>query len=83
MRRKPTLEAQAELAAGMEFTKCQQCGCRREALDNLAATLQLTQAREAQALGPKVAVWQTQMRAIRYACLGCDHLLIKRLAKAA
>ena len=77
------VEARAELTAGMALTKCQQCGCMREALDNLAATLQLTQAREAQALGPKVAVWQTQMRAIRYACLGCDHLLIKRLAKAA
>ena len=66
-------KAQAEFEAGIQLTKCQQCGCMREALDNLSAGLRANGEGETQALVEKVVAWSAHMRDIRYACLGCDY----------
>lgn len=60
-----------ELAAGMELTKCQQCGCMQETLDALASCLATDDTDEAQSLARDVAAWRKQMQPIRYPCLGC------------
>jgi len=61
----------SELAAGMQLTKCQQCGCMQETLDALASCLATDDTDEAQSLARDIAAWRKQMQAIRYTCLGC------------
>jgi tetrahydromethanopterin S-methyltransferase subunit A len=63
----------SELAAGMELTKCQQCGCMQETLDALASCLATEHTDEAQALAGEVIAWRAQMQPTRYACLGCTY----------
>ena len=62
-----------ELAAGMELTKCQQCGCMQETLDALASCLATDNTDEAQSLARDIAAWRQQMQPTRYACLGCAY----------
>jgi tetrahydromethanopterin S-methyltransferase subunit A len=64
--------ARAELAAGMDLTKCQQCGCMRETLETVQDS---TSAADPQTLelADQAATWLARMVPIRYACLGCDH----------
>ncbi len=62
-----------EIVAGIALTKCQQCGCMREALDGLAATLPAMGAPEMDALAASVAEWSKQMQPVKYACLGCAY----------
>ncbi|MFN8472758.1 MAG: DUF4346 domain-containing protein [Anaerolineae bacterium] len=45
----------------------------REALDNLAITLEVNQSCEAQTLRKSILAWRAKMHAVRYACLGCDY----------
>jgi tetrahydromethanopterin S-methyltransferase subunit A len=63
----------SELAAGMELTKCQQCGCMQETLDALASCLATEHTDEAQTLAGNVIRWRAQMQPIRYTCLGCAY----------
>ncbi|MDW8343651.1 MAG: DUF4346 domain-containing protein [Verrucomicrobiae bacterium] len=61
----PVEEIRAELAEGMNLPKCQQCGCMGDALQQIRGALP--------DLASDVAVWQTRMKPIKYACLGCAH----------
>lgn len=62
-----------ELAAGVELTKCQQCGCMQETLDALASCLATDDTNEAQSLARDIAAWRQKMQSIRYTCLGCAY----------
>lgn len=62
-----------ELEAGMALPKCQQCGCMRGALDALAQQLPSIAEEDGRLLAEKVATWSVQMKAVRYACLGCEY----------
>ena len=64
---------QQEVEAGIALAKCQQCGCMREALDHLAAQLPTIGTPDTQILAANVTRWSQQMRAVRYACLGCAY----------
>ncbi len=64
---------QNELETGMALPKCQQCGCMRGALDTLLHHLPSLAGEDEQRLAGKVADWSAQMKAVRYACLGCEH----------
>ncbi len=64
---------QKEIVAGMALTKCQQCGCMREALDHLATQLPTISTPETQAFVTQVTEWSTQMHPVKYACLGCEY----------
>jgi len=74
MKNNVAIEAvQAELKAGMQLAKCQQCGCMAGGLETLTQQLQGITEGEAAELAGKVAGWRAQMTPIRYACLGCEH----------
>ena len=63
----------SELVAGMELTKCQQCGCMQETLDALASCLATADTNEAQVLARDIAAWRQKMQPIHYTCLGCAY----------
>jgi tetrahydromethanopterin S-methyltransferase subunit A len=63
----------AEMEEGIPLAKCQQCGCMRETLDNLAAVLPMIDTEFARDLTRKVEEWSKSMQPIQYACLGCAH----------
>ncbi len=62
-----------ELTTAFELTKCQQCGCLRDALDSLDATLPTLGTPETDMLASTVAAWSGRMLPIKYSCLGCDY----------
>lgn len=68
-------QAENELATGMNLLKCQQCGCMKETLDLLTNSIPQVRKTEApvSALIQQAEGWLTQMKPIRYACLGCDY----------
>lgn len=66
-------EAQAALAEGMTLAKCRQCGCMKDTLDNLQASLNPAVDGEIVELHTQAHSWLEQMNPIRYACLGCAH----------
>ncbi|MCG3147704.1 MAG: hypothetical protein PCFJNLEI_01145 [Verrucomicrobiae bacterium] len=61
----PVEKIRAEIAEGMNLPKCQQCGCMKDALTQLATPLP--------AMAGDIAKWQQQMKPIKYACLGCEY----------
>lgn len=61
----PVQKIRAELAEGMNLPKCQQCGCMKDALGQIAGALP--------AGAGEIANWQKQMKPIKYACLGCEY----------
>ncbi len=61
----------AEIEKGIGLAKCQKCGCMRETLDNVAASLSGIEAAEAQPLRDSMAAWNLQLQPTQYACLGC------------
>ncbi len=60
-----------EIEQGIGLTKCQKCGCMREALGNLAALLYEVEAEEGKALRESIPTWKEQLKPVQYACLGC------------
>lgn len=69
-----TLEKiQSELQEGIVLIKCRKCGCMKETLENLRSSLSSLQTAEALALFKNIESWLTQMKPIKYACLGCEH----------
>jgi tetrahydromethanopterin S-methyltransferase subunit A len=64
--------ARAQLQAGMDLTKCRQCGCMRDTLQALHASAAVGDA-EGDELTAQATAWLAQMAPIRYACLGCEH----------
>lgn len=62
-----------ELDTGIKLTKCQQCGCMEDTLQQLAATLSTIGTEDASALAPRITEALTHIRPIQYPCLGCTH----------
>jgi tetrahydromethanopterin S-methyltransferase subunit A len=62
-----------ELDAGIKLTKCQQCGCMEDTLQQLAATLPTIGMDDTSALVQRITEALTHMRPIQYPCLGCAH----------
>jgi tetrahydromethanopterin S-methyltransferase subunit A len=62
-----------ELVTGINLTKCQQCGCMQETLDQLNKSIPILPADSASAFRDGLAVWISRMKPIRYSCLGCEH----------
>jgi tetrahydromethanopterin S-methyltransferase subunit A len=70
---KPIQEIRAELAEGIHLSKCRQCGCMKETLEQLATVLPSLKTNNAEALCGEIGAWRQQMQAIKYSCLGCAH----------
>ncbi len=69
---KPIEKIRAELQAGMDLTKCRQCGCMKETLENIGASLSSIREASAELLN-QIEAWRKQMEPTRYACLGCEY----------
>jgi tetrahydromethanopterin S-methyltransferase subunit A len=63
--------AYTEIEKGIGLSKCRQCGCMREVLDDFAKSLPSIDTDEARALLRSVQAWNAQMKPVQYACLGC------------
>ncbi len=61
-----------EIEAGIALAKCQQCGCMREALDNLSTQLPTIGTPETHDFAVSVGEWLKLMRPAKYTCLGCE-----------
>jgi len=57
----------------MELPKCRKCGCMKESLENLQASLSSLQVSASSDLLASIDHWLEQMEPIKYACLGCDY----------
>lgn len=64
---------QSELLEGTGLAKCRKCGCMKEALENLRASLSSLQSEDSLDLPRTIELWLKQMEPIKYACLGCEH----------
>jgi tetrahydromethanopterin S-methyltransferase subunit A len=64
---------QSELREGMELPKCRKCGCMKESLESLQASLSSLQVEASSELLANVEHWLEEMQPIKYACLGCDY----------
>lgn len=62
----------AEIEKGIGLSKCQQCGCMREVLDDFAQTLPSIDTAAASALQRSLQDWNARMKPVRYPCLGCE-----------
>lgn len=61
----------SELQEGISLTKCRKCGCMKETLENLEATLSANL--EGSNLLESTRNWLSQMEPIQYPCIGCIH----------
>jgi tetrahydromethanopterin S-methyltransferase subunit A len=64
---------QTEIEKGITLTKCQQCGCMRETLDNLSLLLPAIATDNARELLQHVSRWNAQTVPVKYSCLGCAY----------
>ncbi len=62
-----------EIRSGIEMTKCQQCGCMRETLDQIDQVLPQLSEGEGAVFKTRLPDWLVRMKPIRYSCLGCEH----------
>src|SRR5680860_171883 len=62
-----------EIQKGMQLVKCRKCGCMKEILENLQATLPSIEIEECFDLIQNVRSWLKKMQPIEYACLGCKY----------
>ncbi len=62
-----------EIQSGIDLTKCQQCGCMQETLDQIHQALTQLPEGEGSIFGAGLPGWMAKMKPIRYSCLGCDH----------
>ncbi len=62
-----------EILSGIDLSKCQQCGCMRETLDQIHQALPQLPEDEGAVFRTGLPGWLAQMKPIRYSCLGCDH----------
>lgn len=70
---RPIPSIRAELSEGMKLSKCRQCGCMKETLEQLAGVLLALEAEARTPLGAEFEVWRPQMKPLKYSCLGCAH----------
>lgn len=69
----PVDKIQSELREGMGLPKCRTCGCMKESLESLQASLSSLQVEVSPDLLANIEHWLKQMEPVKYACLGCDH----------
>lgn len=69
----PLEKIQSELQEGIGLIKCRKCGCMKETLESLMSSFSSLQTAEALDLLKNIESWLTQMKPIKYACLGCEH----------
>ncbi len=62
-----------EIATGIDLTKCQQCGCMQETLDQINQVIPQLPTEEVAAFQTSMPGWLAKMKPVRYSCLGCDH----------
>ena len=62
-----------EIHTAIVLTKCQQCGCMRETLDQIDLALSQLPAAEVEIFRSSLPHWLKEMKAIQYTCLGCEH----------
>ncbi len=62
-----------EIATGIELTKCQQCGCMQETLDQINQVIPQLPSESVTAFRTGMPGWLVKMKPVRYSCLGCDH----------
>lgn len=63
----------SELQEGMPLAKCRKCGCMKETLENLEATLSENLTDTSSDLFRNTQRWLNQMEPIQYSCIGCAH----------
>ena len=63
----------SEIEEGMRLPKCKKCGCMKETLENLTASLSSNESRDFSNLLQNVESWLKEMNPIEYTCLGCKH----------
>lgn len=61
----------SELQKGMKLAKCRKCGCMKEALEDLEASISSSEGFSESAHG--IENWLSQMKPIKYTCLGCEY----------
>lgn len=62
-----------EIESGMKLDKCRKCGCMKDVLTELQASLPLIKSREASGLIGAVEARLREPKPIEYACLGCKY----------
>jgi tetrahydromethanopterin S-methyltransferase subunit A len=62
-----------ELVTGINLTKCQQCGCMSETLEQIGKSLLILPEEQVREFRVGMAGWVEKMKAVRYSCLGCEH----------
>ncbi len=62
-----------ELRAGIDLTKCQQCGCMNETLEQIGKSLPDLPEEKTTEFRNGLPGWVEKMKSIRYSCLGCEH----------
>lgn len=62
-----------ELEQGMSLGKCRKCGCMRDLLETLEASLPDLERADAPQLLERVKFWIGRLQKIEYSCLGCEH----------
>ncbi len=62
-----------ELRAGIDLTKCQQCGCMEETLEQIGKSLPSLPEERTTEFRNGLPGWVEKMKSVRYSCLGCEH----------
>lgn len=62
-----------EIQKGTHLAKCRKCGCMKEMLETLLASLPSIEIKESSILIQNVKAWLKEIESIKYACLGCEH----------
>jgi tetrahydromethanopterin S-methyltransferase subunit A len=65
----------SELQKGMRLSKCRKCGCMRQTLENLKASLPSLRMNGAKALLKGVNEWLGQLEPVKYPCFGCSYCI--------
>ena len=69
----PIVPVKFELQEGMALPKCRKCGCMKESLESLQASVSLIQTESASELLKTTQDLLARIEPIEYACLGCDY----------
>ncbi len=62
-----------ELEKGLSQEDCKKCGCMRDLLESLHASLPHRKEKEASELLKRVEEWRSVLGEKEYSCLGCEH----------
>ena len=62
-----------EIKTGIDLTKCQQCGCMQETIDQITQALPRLSPEEKIMYQTGIPGWLEKMKPVRYSCLGCEH----------